>query len=208
MATRLMHLLLSWEALEDSTFTESEKDDFFMGTLLPDAVESSMKIRTHFHRHRFSLGYDARILFSNLGMLPPMIKSGWQAHLELDILWQRICFRPRIWMIPLFILRYGSRLKKEYYEELSFFDVLYLQRFNGGEIEAIKDCLERLCDRQPPKEAGIKLSNWQKLLELLLVDLKKDESTQYNISLITSRCFYDFCQKAMQLLQQSIAELK
>lgn len=203
MATRFMHFILSWEGVTSLDWPVDKIDSFLTGSLLPDAVDFREKKETHFIRSRLGLGYDNFLFAQKLTLFEPVLGMGWKTHLDLDELWQRTCFRPRMARAPLLLFRYGLKIGSKYYKEMSAFDVIYRDRFKTDTLHDVINCLNRLNRYIPPTESGIQATQWGKLLRKLQEDLVKTD-TYDGWEFVGKNNFDLFCRLAKDKLQENL----
>lgn len=192
MATRFMHFMLSWEGVTGVNWQIDKTDLFLAGALLPDAVDFHQKKNTHFMSSRFSLKYSQSMFRERLAKVEPALALGWETHLDLDELWQRVCFRPRLVRVPLLLLCYGPQIGKTYYAEMSAFDVLYRDRLAPETIIQINNCLDRLGQYIPAKDTTISFQQWKDFLEKIRTDCNKKD-VYMGLEFVGRKTFDRFC---------------
>jgi len=206
MATRFMHYILAWEGVSARNFPDEQRELFLVGSLLPDAVAMRDKKNTHFMDSRLALRSNKAKLRQTLGSCPPALLLGWETHLDLDELWQRTCFRPRLVRAPLLFLRYGIQTGRYYYAEMSSFDVLYRRGLAPEGYKAAKDSVEGLMKYVPPTETGIALPQWELLLAKIKADWEK-EDTYTSWEFVGAKTFTRFCSLARQKVVENLLRL-
>lgn len=206
MATRLLHLSLSVEALDSLHLTSEETLQFLTGAIIPDAVGTHHKTETHFNKGRWSAGYDPRKLDDGLKELPIWLKNGWEVHLELDRLWQKICLRAIWYRVPDLLLRFGPSAARRYYEELSGFDILFRNALPADRLANLKTVVKLLQDYRIPDHLFIDKNEWKAFLNRLEEDLQK-ETTYSGPPIIGRKRFERFCCYSRQRIGERIREM-
>lgn len=201
MATRFMHTILAFQTAQKLGLSDGEQIQWIMGSLLPDAVARSEKRTTHFNGFPGSIKRNSNQLEQRLIQAPYWVRMGWLFHLDLDDLWQTTCMRPRLFLAPLFILRYGLGVSKIYYQELSHYDVVFRQRLAPEVIDTLRNELEVLLGATPEQWTGICREQWKTLIQKVLEDLTKESS--YNGPwMIGEKCFWNYCHRALSLIRR------
>lgn len=195
MATRFMHTILAWQAGETAGLSEAERFEFLIGSLLPDAIERSKKKETHFNMFPGCLKRDNAAFKEHLKPASPWMRAGWIFHLNLDDIWQTTCLRSRLLLAPFFLIRYGLGIGRVYYQELSYFDVLFRRQLAPGVIESLRSSLTVLHNTIPEPWTGIFQEEWQNLIQKILDDLTKETSYQ-GPWMIGEECFWRFYRRA------------
>ena len=204
MATRFMHYILAWEGVSARNFRRA-KGTFLVGSLLPDAVAMRDK-KYPFYGQQACLAFQQGQTPADARLLPAGIAAGMETHLDLDELWQRTCFRPRLVRAPLLFLRYGIQTGRYYYAEMSSFDVLYRRGLAPEGYQAAKDRVEGLMKYVPPTETGIALPQWELLLAKIKADWEK-EDTYTGWEFVGAKTFTRFCSLARQKVVEYLLRL-
>lgn len=178
MATRFVHYILAVNELTNDKFTEEERLQFLIGAVLPDVTFFHLKKRTHFNRFRWRIGTDRALVDQALDRLPAKVRQGWELHLNLDKLWQNICFLPNLYRLPGLLLRYGRKIGKKYYEEISDFDLWVRERTSSEALKLGQTYLDALAHYNLPDHELIDNSRWPMFLDLLRDDFTKQPSYQ------------------------------
>lgn len=199
MASHFMHLLLSSEGLDRMNLNEEETLQFLAGAVLPDAAEFRNKKQTHYRQSRWNAMTGPDSLTTAFNRVPAWLLNGWEIHLDLDRLWQKICLRPSLIRLPGLMLHYGLHLSSRYYEELSGFDVKVRRTLPEQRLLFLEDAIQRLQTFQIPSGLPIDDERWINFLNLLKRDLTKD-FTYSGPPIIGWQRFEGFCHQSRQLI--------
>jgi hypothetical protein len=178
MATRFVHYILAADSLAARDLPQEEVLEYLAGTLLPDAAPFSAKKKTHFNRLRWGVGGDRRSMEKVLVDLPLLMRRGWEFHLDLDRLWQSVCFLPNLYRLPGLLLRYGGQIGKKYYEELSDFDLCVRERLPQERLTQFVTVLDELEKYPLPTHEWIDPAEWHSFLTLIRGDFTKTRKYQ------------------------------
>lgn len=174
MATRFVHYVLAIEGLNKCNLPLEEKLQFLEGALLPDVAPFHMKKKTHFNRFRWRLGANRDLMEKTLADLPVKMRLGWELHLELDKLWQALCFVPNLYRLPGLLILYGGCIGKKYYEELSDFDLWVRERLPEANLQICLSILSDLEEKVLPEHEWIDAPRWRMFLGLIRDDFIKE----------------------------------
>lgn len=207
MATRFIHSVLAWQSAQNNDCSEQERRELLMGSLLPDAIERRKKKETHFNPYPGCLWRNNNQMSQKLRTATVWTRQGWLLHLDLDDLWQTTCVRPRLFLAPYFLLRYGISISQRYYRELSYFDVLFRSQLSTLEIDQLRQDLGVLSGAELREWPNISVVEWRGLIEKIQWDLSKESPFQGPWMIGEDR-FWSFLNKARRRLDEGIIAIK